>query len=113
MLRWTSADDLREAADANAHQLTARTFLSLLIAQLGISHSIHHELQRSTIISTVVLPIERGLVRKLLRLDEVLHAKLRRIHSQLMAHHVSHALDRVHSLSDAERAAIRNPARRF
>src|SRR5262249_42755076 len=103
MLRWTSTDDLREAADTDAHQLTAPTFVGLFLSQFGISDFIHRQLQRAGVVATVVLPIERRLVRKLLRLDEVLHAKVRRVHAQLMGHHISHALDRVYRFSDTER----------
>src|SRR6185369_2272705 len=70
MLRWTSADNLRETADANAHQLTARAFLGLLFLEFGVSDAVHRELQGSRVVAAVIFPIERRLIRKLLRLDE-------------------------------------------
>src|SRR5688500_20312410 len=88
MFRWTSADDLGEAADADAHQLTARAFLRLLLAQLRVANLVHRQLQCGRVISAIVFPTERRLVRELLRLDEILHAKLRRVHTELMGHHI-------------------------
>ena len=87
--------------------------LGLLLAQLGVADHVHRLLQRRRVVAAVVLPAERRLVRELLRLDEVLHPKLGRIHLELVRHHVGHALDRVHGLGDAERAAIGDAARRL
>ena len=40
-------------------------------------------------------------------------AKLGRVHAQLVGHDVRHALDGMHSLGDAERAAVGDAARRL
>ncbi len=113
MLGRAGADDLGEARDADAHQLAARALLGLLVPQLGVADRVHGLVQGARVVAAVVLPAERRLVRELLRLDEVLHAELGGIHAELVGHDVGHALDRVHGLGHAERAAIGDAARRL
>src|SRR5262245_42264177 len=113
MFGWTSTYDLGETADANAHQFTTSTFLSLFFAEGVIADPFHRQLQGAGVVAAVVLPVQRRLVRKLLRLNEVLQPKLCWIHPQLMGHHISHSFDRVHGFGDAERTPICNAAGRL
>ena len=53
------------------------------------------------------------MIRELLRLDEILHAKLGRIHAELLRHDVHRTLDAVGRFGHAERAAIGHAARRL
>ena len=107
-------DDLGEARDADAHQLAPRALLRLLPPQLGVADLVHApSAARRAVVAAVVLPAERRLVGKLLRLDEVLDPELGRIHLQLVRHDVHHALDGVHGLGHAERAAVGDAARRL
>jgi hypothetical protein len=110
MLRRTGADDLGEARDTDPHQLTARALLGLLRSQRLVADLVHRLAERRVIVAAVVLPPHHRLVGELLRLDEVLHAQLGRIHLQLLREHVGDAFDRVHGLGDAERAPVRDPA---
>src|SRR5688572_29950710 len=75
-MRWTGADDLREAADADAHQFAARALLGLLRAKLPVADLLHRELERSVIVAAVVLPPRGRLVRELLGSDEVLEPEV-------------------------------------
>src|SRR5262249_59050843 len=70
------ADDLGEARDADAHELAALAHLGLLPAQLRVADRVHRLLERAAVVAAVVLPAERRLVGKLLRLDEVLHPEV-------------------------------------
>ena len=113
LLRRPGAHDLGEAADADAHQLAALALLGLLLPQRRVADVVHRLLQRPLVVAAVVLPAEHRLVRELVRRDEVLHPQLGGIHLELLRQHVDHALDRVHGFGDAERAAVRDPARRL
>ena len=84
-IRRAGADDLSEGGDADAHQLAAGALLGLLAAQLGVADLVHRLLERGGIVAAVVFPAGGGLVGELLRLDEVLHAELGRVHVQLAA----------------------------
>src|SRR5439155_18830486 len=79
VLRRPGADDLGEARDPDAHELTARALLLLLLAQPTVVDLLHRLQERALIIAAVVLPSQCGFVRKLFRLDEVLPPGLRRI----------------------------------
>ena len=85
VLRRPGADDLDEAADADAHQLAARALLRLLLAQIGVADHVHRLLQRARVVAAVVLPAQRRLVRELVGADEVLHAQLGRDRSSARA----------------------------
>src|SRR5262249_41683650 len=100
------ADYLGEAADADAHQLTALAFFRLLAPQRIVADEIHRLLQRRRVVPAVVFPAEHRVIGELLVLDEILHAQLGRVHVQLLREGVGGALDRVHRLRDAEGAAI-------
>lgn len=113
VLRRACSDDLCEAADADSHQFSALAFFLLLLFELRISDLLHRLVQSGRIIAAIILPAERGLIWELLGLDEVFHPELSRVHSNLVGHQVGHALDSVHSLRDAERAAICDDSRRF
>ena len=113
MLGRAGADDLGEARDADAHELALGALLDLLPPQAGVVDHVHGLLQRAPIVPAVVLPAQRRLVGELLGLDEVLHPELGRVDLQLMRHEVDHALDRVHGLGHAERAAVGDAARRL
>src|SRR3954451_15279643 len=73
VVRGAGADDLGEAADADAHELAALALLSLLAAKPGVVDGIHRLLQGRRVVARVVRPAGRRLVRELLGLDEVLH----------------------------------------
>ena len=113
VLRRPRADDLREARDADTHELAAFPLLRLLAPEVGIADPVHGQAQGARIVPAVVLPAEGRLVRELLGLDEVLHPEFGRIHAQLVRHDVGHALDRVHRLRHAKRAAVGDAARRL
>src|SRR5690349_24791342 len=105
-VRWSGADDLGEARDADSHELTARSLLELLAAQLRVVDLLHRELERRLVIPAVVRPARRRLVGKLLGLDEVLQAELGRIHLQLVSRNVGEPLYRVYRFGDAKAAAL-------
>ena len=107
------ADDLGEARDADAHELALLALLGLLLAQPRVVDHLHGLLQGRRVVAAVVLPAERRVVRELVRRDEVLHPQLGRVHLQLLRQHVGHALDGVHRLGDAERAAVGDASRRL
>ena len=113
VLGRAGADDLREARDADAHQLAALALLELLLAQGLVADHVHGLAQGRRVVPAVVLPAEGGLVRKLLGLNEVLHSQLGRIHFELLGEPVGNPFDRVHRLGDAERAAVRDASRRL
>src|SRR5690606_37101198 len=56
VLRWPRAHDLREARDADAHQLAARALLRLLLPQLGVADLLEREVERAGVVAAVVLP---------------------------------------------------------
>ena len=107
------ADDLGEAADADAHQLAAGALLGLLLAQPGVVDHVHRLLERRRVVARVVLPAGRRLVRELLGLDEVLHPELGRVLADLVGEDVDHPLDRVDGLGHPERAAVGDAAGRL
>src|SRR5439155_296615 len=63
--------------------------------------------------AAIILPPQHGLVRKLLRLDEILEAKLRWIHAELVRHDVRYALDGVDRFGDPKRATVSDASRRL
>src|SRR5437763_966221 len=101
VLRRPCADDLGEARDANAHELTLGALRSLLLAELGITDLVHRELERAAIVARVVLPPKRRGVREGRRRDEVLHPQLGRVLLDLEREHVDEPLDGEGSLGDA------------
>ena len=76
--------------------------------QIGVADRVHGLVQGAGVVAAVVLPAEGRLVRELLRLDEVLHAQLGRVHVEFLRERVGGALDRVHRLGDAEGTAVRH-----
>ena len=106
VLRRARADDLCKARDTNPRQLTAGTLLRLLFSKLVVFDSLHCELQSGRVVTAVVLPSQRRLIRELFRLDEILEPKLGGIHSDLVRHHIRDSLDGVHGFGDAEGAAV-------
>ena len=113
VVRGPGAHDLREAADADAHQLALGALLGLLLAQPRVVDRVHGLLERRRVVPGVVRPARRGAVRELLGLDEVLHPELGRVHADVVGEDVDHPLDRVDRLGDAERAAVGNAAGRL
>ncbi len=117
--RRAGADDLGEEGDADAHHFAGlaaleRLALCLLLgAQLFVVDRLHRLVHGGVIVAGIVLPAERRGVRELLAPDQVLDAKLRRIHAELLRHDVHGALDAVSGFGDAERAAIGDAARRL
>src|SRR4030095_67481 len=69
VLRRPGADDLSEAADADAHQLAALALLRLLLPEPRVVDDVHRPLQGGVIVAAVVLPAEHRLVRELLRFN--------------------------------------------
>ena len=65
VVRRPGADDLGEAADADAHQLAALALLGLLLAQAGVVDDVHRLLERRAVVARVVRPAGRRLVREL------------------------------------------------
>ena len=53
------------------------------------------------------------MIGELLRLDEVVHAELRRVDAQIMRHDVGQALDHVDGFGHAEGAAVGDASRRL
>ena len=114
VVRRPGADDLGEAADADAHQLAALArFSSLLLAQAGVVDHVHAPSGARRVVARVVLPAGRGLVRELLGLDEVLHPELGRVLADVVGQDVDHPLDGVDGLGHAERAAVGDAAGRL
>src|SRR5262249_57217276 len=97
VLGGAGAHDLREARDADAHQLAPLPLLRLLAAELGVADGVHGLPEGGAVVAAVVLPPERRLVGELLRLDEVLHPELGGIDAEPMRHPVAHALAGVHA----------------
>src|SRR5437867_7295626 len=60
LLRRAGADDLREARDANAHELALFALLGLLFSQFGAADLAHRDLERAAVVARVVLPTQRG-----------------------------------------------------
>ncbi len=107
------ADDLREARDADPHQLALATPLRLLASEPRVVDDLHRFRERGAVVSAVVGPAERGAVRERPGRDEVLHPQLGRVDSQAVREDVHHPFDRVDRLGDAERAAVGDPTRRL
>ena len=112
-MRRPGADDLGEAADADAHQLAALALLGLLLAEPGVVDDVHRLLERGPVVARVVRPAGRRLVRELLGLDEVLHPELGRILADVVGQDVDHPLDGVDRLGHPERAAVGDAAGRL
>mmetsp|Transcript_1089 Transcript_1089/g.2920 ORF Transcript_1089/g.2920 Transcript_1089/m.2920 type:complete len:772 (+) Transcript_1089:648-2963(+) len=105
-----------ERDQADAHQrraLGVGTLGGLLSTQALVVHRVQHLLQRRVVVARVVFEAEGTGVRELLLADEVLGADLGLVHAELLRQHVDHALDQVHRLRHAERAAVGNAARRL
>ena len=113
VVRRPGADDLGEAADADAHQLAALALLGLLPAQAGVVDHVHRLLERRGVVARVVRPAGRRLVRELLGLDEVLHPQLGRVLADVVGEDVDHPLDGVDRLGHPERAAVGDAAGRL
>ena len=113
VLGRTGPDDLSKARNADAHQLAPLPLFGLFPSQLGVADLVHGEIEGRPIVAAVVFPAERGVVGKMLGLDEILHAELGRIHLQLVRHDIHHALDGMHGFGDPEGAAVGNAARRL
>ena len=62
-LRGTRADDLGEAADADAHELATGALLGLLLAQVVVADHVERLLEGTRVVARVVLPAGRRLVR--------------------------------------------------
>src|SRR5262249_35063205 len=56
VLRWAGAHNLREARNADAHQLAALALLLLLAAQLGVADRVHRLPKGARIVAAVVFP---------------------------------------------------------
>ena len=113
VVRRPGADDLGEAADADAHQLAALALLGLLLPQAGVVDDVHRLLERGTVVARVVRPAGRRLVRELVGLDEVLHPELGRVLADVVGEDVDHPLDGVDGLGHPERAAVGDAAGRL
>ena len=112
-VRGSGADDLGEGADTDAHQLAPGALLELLLAEVVVADHVEGLGERGRVVAGVVLPAGRGLVGELLGLDEVLLAQVGRVHADVMGVDVDHALDGVHRLGHAERAAVRDATGRL
>src|SRR5438093_1542775 len=113
MLRGTGAHDLGERREADPHQLAAKTLCGLLLQQFLVANLLERDVERLLIVAAVVREAEARLIRELILPHEVLAAHFHRIHAELVGQDVHRALDRVARLGDAERAAVRDAARRL
>jgi hypothetical protein len=117
VLGRAGTDDLGEERDADAHDLAGFAALEgfllglLFLAQLAVADGVHRLLHGGVIVAAVVFPAKRRLVRELLRLDEVLHAQIRRVHVELLGEDVHGPLDAVGGFRHPERAAVGDTAR--
>src|SRR5712692_11173499 len=107
------ADDLREARDPDPHELTPLPLLRLLLPQGIVVDDAHGFSEGGPIIAAIVFPAEGRLERERLWRDEVLHAELRRIHTEPARQGIHDSFDRERGLRDPERAPVRDPARRL
>ncbi len=117
--RRSRADDLGEGRHTDAHQLARLAglevleHLGLLLAELVVADRLHGPLQGGGIVAAVELQAEAGGVGELLRLDQVLHPQLGRVHAELLRQDVDHPLDHVDRLRHPQRAAIGDAPRRL
>src|SRR3974390_1311513 len=117
--RGPGAYDFGEKDDTDAHELAGLAAfegllpLRLLGAQLLVADGLHRLLQRGLIVAGVVDPTKSWGVGKLLAADEVFHAEVGGIHTELLRHDIHGAFDRIRGFGDAERAAIGNTAWRL
>ncbi len=113
MLARPGADALGEEAQPDAHVLAALPPLGLLRAQLVVAGDVQRQLQRARVVARVVLPAGRRRVRELVRPQQVAHPQLGRVGIQLAREQVDQPFDQVDRLGHAERAGVRDPARRL
>ena len=112
-LRGPAPDRLGEERHPDAHQLAALALLLLLGAQRVVADHVHGLAHGRLVVARVVHPAGLGLVRKLVRLQQVLQPQLRRVHLQLERQAVHQPLDEVHRLGDAERTRVGDAAGRL
>ena len=110
------ADYLGERHQAYAHQrrrIWVGAGFSLLGTQPFVIHRLEHLIERGLIIAGIIFKTERGGVRELRLADEIFAANFGFVYIQFLRQHIHHALDQIHRLGDAERAAIGYAARGF
>ena len=113
------ADPLREERQADPHEGAlaglgvASPLLGLLRPQLLVAGGVERHPQRRGVVAGVVLPAGLRGVGELLRLDQVLHPQLGRVHTEVVGQDIDHPLHEVDGLGDAERAGVGHPARRL
>ena len=114
VLRRPGADDLGEARDADAHQLAALALLGLLLSQLGVADHLHRLLQRRRRSCRCRTPSRAPTCTGTCSggMKFFMRSSAGSIFS-FCASTSTIALDRVHRLGDAERAAIGDAARRL
>src|SRR5581483_7645063 len=106
VLRWAGADDLGEERDAEPHDLPGLAapergaLVRLLLAQIRVVRTLQHLAHCGVVVTGIVFPAERGMIRELLAPDKILQAQLRRVHPELLRQDVHGALDAIGGLRD-------------
>ena len=100
------AHHLGEARNADAGDLALLATRFDVLAHLVVAELLERDIHRLGVVATVVLPAGGGVVRKLLRLDEVLHPELGLVHAKLDRGVGDEALDQVTRLGHPERAPV-------
>ena len=113
LLRRPRADRFGEVRDPDAHELALGARRRLLLAQVVVADLVERLAQRGRVVAGVVHEPGRRRVRELLGLDEVLEPHLGRVDAELVRRRLHQSFDEVRRLGDAERAPVRDAARRL
>src|SRR5207302_1723397 len=100
------AHHLGEARNADASDLALLATRLDVLAHLVVAELLERDIHRPGVVATVVLPAGGGVVRKLLRPDEVLHPELGLVHAKLDRGVGDETLDQVTRLGHPERAPV-------
>ena len=117
--RGTGTDNFGEERHAQPHDLTRLAtpegfaLLHLLLAERHVVGALHHLAHRGVVITGIVLPPERGVIRELLAPDEILQAQLCGVHTELLRQDVHATLDGIRGFGDPQRATVGDASRRF
>ena len=113
LLAVARADDLRERREARSRAAAPPRAPPPAPAAALVAELLERDPHRLGVVARVVDEPRRGLVRELLRLDEVVEPELRRVDAELVRGVVDEPLDQVRRLGDAERAAVGDAAGRL
>src|SRR5262249_38837532 len=112
-MRRARAHRLGEVRDPDADQPTVSARLYLFGTQRLVADLVEGSAQRGGIVARVVDETGRRGVRELEGLDELLEPEIGGSDAQLVCGGLHESLDEERRLGDAERAAIRDAARRL